>query len=384
MKLLVDGVFFQLAQSGIARVWASLIPLLVGRDGLEIAVLDRGGLPELPGVQKLAFPSYNAKSTAADSFMIDRIGGEVGADVFMSTYYTTPITLPSVLMVHDMIPEVLGFDLSARMWREKEIAIAHARRFLCISRSTAKDLARFYPEIPADRMSIAHPGVDADVFRPRPAAEIEAFRRRYVLHRPYYVVVGAREQHLGYKNVRLLFEALRAGRDASVDVLCVGGEPAIQPAFLAGLPAGIDVRQVYLSDDELACAYGGAEALVFPSRYEGFGLPVAEAMSTGCPVVCSPGGSLAEVAGSAAEIVDPDDVWGMVRALAAVRTPEVRSRLIAAGLSRAEVFRWPPMADALHAAVTATAAERGGEVLERFSREWARLREIQMAVDTSY
>ncbi|MBS7538031.1 glycosyltransferase [Ancylobacter lacus] len=380
MKLLVDGMLFQAGQNGITRLWARLLPRLAQRDGLEIAVLDRGGLPDIPGVERLAFPSYAARSTAADSFLIDRIGQEVGAEVFLSTATTTPVTLPSVLLVPDMIPEVLGFDLSARQWREKAIAIAHARRFLCLSRSTAGELRRFYPEIPADRVAIAHPGVDAGVFRPRPAAEIAAFRGRHRLPRPYYVVMGDGAPQPGNG---LVFEALRASRDASADVLWVGGEPGLPAAAMEGLPAGVEVRQAFLTDEELARAYGGAEALVVPSRGDGFGIAVAEAMSAGCPVVCSKGGATVEVAGGATGIVDPDDVPGMVRALAAVRTPETRSRLVAAGLSRAANLPGVPVAEALHAAASAAAAERGSAVLERFSREWARLRAIQMAVDTS-
>jgi glycosyltransferase involved in cell wall biosynthesis len=100
------------------------------------------------------------------------------------------------------------------------------------------------------------------------------------------------------------------------------------------------VKSFHLSDDELAAAYSGAIALLHPSTYEGFGLPVLEALACGCPVITTANGSLAEVAGEAALFVRPDDVEGMAAALREVRRPEVRERLMRAGLEQAKKFSW--------------------------------------------
>ena len=119
---------------------------------------------------------------------------DFGADVFISTYYTTPVTIPSVMLVYDMIPELFGYDMSNRMWQEKEVAIAYARRFACISENTQADFLRLHPEIPADRTAVALCGVDTRVFYPRPPVEVEKFRREHNLDRRYYLFVGSREQ----------------------------------------------------------------------------------------------------------------------------------------------------------------------------------------------
>ena len=101
---------------------------------------------------------------------------------------------------------------------------------------------------------------------------------------------------------------------------------------------------LHLSDEELRIAYAGAIALVYPSKYEGFGLPVLEAIACGCPVITCPNSSIPEVAGNAAIYVDDSDVNGMADALCEVQKPSVRQALITAGLEQAKKFSWSKMA----------------------------------------
>ena len=116
------------------------------------------------------------------------------------------------------------------------------------------------------------------------------------------------------------------------------------------------VHHEHLSDADLRLAYGCAQALVYPSFYEGFGLPVAEAMACGCPVICSGTSSLREVAGDAAVLIDPRDPATLVNALDAFTHPKVRSRYIAQGLTRAAQFTWDKPAAELEALVLRTIA----------------------------
>jgi glycosyltransferase involved in cell wall biosynthesis len=383
MKILVDGVFFQLAQSGIARVWSTILPRLTQFQNVEIYLLNRGGCPSIPSIKYIDFPSYTATSTAADSFLIDEIGAHFAVDVFTSTYYTSPISIPSVLMVYDMIPEILDFDLTARMWQEKEIAISFARRFACISANTKTDLLKFYPEIANNLATVTYCGVDRTVFHWRSADETADFRRRYNLVKPYYMLVGSREQHKGYKNADLFFRAAKERTDFEFDILCVGGEPEISSAQLRGLPSRIAVRRLDLTDEELAQAYSGALALVFPSLYEGFGMPVIEAMACGCPVISTKYGSLGEVASDAAELITGHDVNEMVAALQRVRRAERRAEMIERGRARSTEFSWDVMAEVFHRLLKEAASERYEPQTQAFFAEWRKLRGIQAAVDTS-
>lgn len=380
-RLLVDGVFFQMTNTGIARVWASVLSIL-GRDQrFEIHLLDRGNAPSIPGVRNIPFPAYQFQYCPADSELIQQICDHYRIDLFTSTYYTSPMRTPMVLLVYDMIPELFGFDMSLRGWTEKATAISYAQDYLCISHNTRKDLLMLYPEIPEERVAVAHCGVDEDVFHERSEHEVAAFRERYGLDRPYFLFVGSRVQHNGYKNSSLFFEALSQLDDPGFDVFCAGGEPEIEPSILDSLPRGVRCQRAHLTDDELATAYGGALALVYPSLYEGFGMPVIEAMASGCPVITTHHGSLAEAAGNAAVLVSGTSATEMAEALLRIQDAGMRARLRARGLAHARRFRWQDIADRLAACLMDLQHRADAGAYEEFFEEWQRIRTMQAAVD---
>jgi hypothetical protein len=117
------------------------------------------------------------------------------------------------------------------------------------------------------------------------------------------------------------------------------------------LTSGCVVHPLQLSDEELSIAYSGATALVYPSIYEGFGMPVAEAMACGCPVITCYNSSLPEVAGEAAIYVNETDVNGMIDALCEVQKANVRRRMIETGLQQVQKFSWSNMADTVSSAL---------------------------------
>ena len=358
--VVIDGVFFSQAASGIARVWASLLAEW-GRDGFgrHVVLLDRGGCPRFPGVRTRTVPPYDPATAEADRARLQAVCDEERAGVFASTYFTTPLTTPSVLLVHDLIPERFGRDGEEPVWREKERAIRQAARLVCVSRATARDLHHFYPDLPAERTSVALCGVSPH-FRPTHPAEVERFRRRYGVPRPYYLLVGTRTGWHGYKNAGLFFRAFRNLPDRrAFDVVCVGGARELEPAFRP-LVEGVTVHRLALPDPDLKAAYAGAVALVYPSKWEGFGLPVVEAMAVGCPVVTGRNGSLPEVAGDAARFVDVENPADLATALTEVRQPAVRHALQHAGWRRAGRFSWPAMARDVQAALLAAARSPGG------------------------
>jgi glycosyltransferase involved in cell wall biosynthesis len=387
MKLVVDGVFFQLTRGafGISRIWSSLLPRLAARQDIEITLLDRGHSPSFDNIQTIEFPSYTIlANTAADSFLLDKACRELGADVFASTYYTTPVTVPSVLMVYDMIPEVLGFDLQRRDWQEKQIAISHASCYACISETTRSDLMRFYPTIGRDRATVAHCGVEQKIFRPRDRTQVEDFKRKFAIARPYYLLVGSREQFQGYKNGSLVFKALEEGGGPAADIVCVGGESEINRDDLARLPMDVSARRIELSDEELACAYSGADALIYPSFYEGFGVPVIEAMACGCPVITTAHGALGEIAGEASLVITGRDVDELRHAMKLVHEPGYREALVTKGLQRAPLYNWDLAARRLYDLLCNAVNERDSPTTQSFLIEWKRLRAIQAEVDAAY
>lgn len=191
LTIIIDGVFFQMYRTGIARVWQSLLEVWAKNGFAEnIIVLDRiGTTPKVAGVRYRTIPAYDYNNTDIDRAMLQQVCEEEGADIFISTYYTTPLSTPSVFMAYDMIPEILGGNLDEPMWREKHRGIAHASAYISISESTANDLVKYFPDINSE-ITVAHCGISSS-FYPAPVEEIIQFKSKYGINKPYFLLVGA-------------------------------------------------------------------------------------------------------------------------------------------------------------------------------------------------
>ncbi|GCL34209.1 glycosyl transferase group 1 [Planktothrix agardhii CCAP 1459/11A] len=347
-KILIDGVFFQLYNTGIARVWRSLLEEWENTSfGSHIVILDRDGTaPQIPGLWYRTIPAYDYNHTDTDSQMLQQVCDQENADLFISTYYTTPISTPSVFMAYDMIPEILGANFNEPMWREKHRGILHASAYIAISENTATDLVKYFPEI-GSSVTVAHCGISS-YFYPAPPGEIIQFKTKYGINKPYFLLVGAGSD---YKNAVLFFQGFaQLQSKTGFDVVCTGTGYLLGTEFRE-LAAGSIVHSLYLSDEELRAAYSGATALVYPSKYEGFGMPVAEALACGCPVITCPNSSIPEVAGEAAIYIKDDDIDAMTDALCEVQKLKIRNSLIAKGLEQAKQFSWSKMADTISSAL---------------------------------
>jgi glycosyltransferase involved in cell wall biosynthesis len=349
MIIVIDGVFFQLYRTGIARVWRSLLQEWA-EDSFSkyIVVLDRAGTaPKIPGIKYRTVSPYDYDTTEADREMLQQVCDEEGADLFISTYYTTPFSTPSVFMAYDMIPEVLGANFDEPMWQEKHRGIHHASAYISISQNTAFDLVKFFPQIPSNLVTVAHCGV-ANNFSPASLEEVNCFKTKYGISKPYFLLVGAGS---GYKNANLFFQAFaKLYSRQGFEIVCTGSGILLSPEFRA-FTWGSTVHMLQLSDEELRLAYSGATALVYPSKYEGFGMPVLEAIASACPVITCPNSSIPEVAGAAALYVNDEDVDGLADALCEVQKPKVRDSLISAGLEQAKNFSWSKMAKIVSSAL---------------------------------
>jgi len=346
-RIALDGTFFRFA-SGISRLWRQLLMEWSANGfGEFLVVLDRNHTaPRLPGLTYVDIPPEGWAGREADRGMLQQVCDAHGITAFMSTYYTLPLATPSLLMAYDMIPEVLGFDRDDPQWDHKREAIRCASHFMAISDSTADDLVRFFPQVARAEIRRTHCGTD---FRTPAPAQVADFKARHGIDRPYFMLSGDRS---GYKNGILAFKAFALLGDRRKDfaLVCTHSMPITDPELLALLGEG-KVLPLILSDEDLQCAYAGAQALIYPSRYEGFGLPVLEAMACSCPVVTCRNSSIPEVAGDAALFVDPDDPAALHAALLSLEDPELRAGLIRKGLRQAEGFTWRRMAEEVEAAI---------------------------------
>ncbi len=352
-KIVVDGIIFQLQKNqplGISRVWTSLLTEL-GKKENNILLLDRGNTaPNIAGIEKFSVsPFYGYELMPAEVCHLDDICSENCADLFISTYYTYTENTPSLLMLHDFIPEI--YKWKGMEWTAKSDAIKKAFAYLSVSKSTANDLRKFYPASSSKKVEIIYNAV-SDEFSPKSEKQLLQFKKKYNIERPYFVISGSRTLYKNVVQFAAAFAQLKS-KD-KYEILFTGGNPELEPD-LKKLLGETKYQIVYLSVEELSTAYSGALALVYPSKYEGFGLPVIEAMKSGCPVITCKNSSLKEVAGGAALYVKEDDIQSMKNALINVEKPSVRQKFVDAGLENARRFTWSSSSDKLYEVMNAIA-----------------------------
>jgi len=314
----IDVAPLVLDNAGTARFVRGLVQELHGRQGLELHELSWGG-PGRPTAALRDVLWYPALLPMRAR----------GLDVLHCTTFRAPLRsrVPLVVTVHDLaavrFPEL--FTAWTRLYARTLLGtvLRAATRVLAVSEFTKRDVVEL-AGVPAERVDVAYNAADTSVFTPEgPAAEGE-----------YVLAVGTLEPR---KNLpRLIDATARLGLELRVAGARGWGGVEIGGAHVRwlGRPA----------DEELAALLRGALCLAYPSLWEGFGIPVLEAMLCGTPVVTSRGSAMEEVAGGAAELVEPEDVEsiaaGIERALAR------RDELRAAGLQRARRFGWAATADA--------------------------------------
>ena len=271
-------------------------------------------------------------------------------ETYFSKIRSAPQKTPVVLTVFDMIGE-LGGGLEGRSLSAQELAImrqsdkyaavARADHVICISEHTRKDLISLFG-ISEKKVSVAYLGCDG-----LPLGQIAEVGSQNQ-SKPFLLYVGLRG---GYKNFTGLLHAIASSTrlKQSFDLIAFGGGALtmMEQEQIKALGFNPDqIRQFGGDDHVLAALYQKATVLVYPSTYEGFGLPPIEAMSQGCPVVCSNTSSIPEVVGEAGEYFDPTQPESMAQAIESVVYSQERTHeLIAKGLERAKYFTWDRCAE---------------------------------------
>ncbi len=299
------------------------------------------------GVQmRLRFRGYGRVCQAANSMLSPLLTRAYSPSLIHRTYYSPPTRrsrVPVILTVFDMIHELFpdNFTATDSVIRNKPSCVSAADHIICISESTANDLVRLF-RVPRAKISVIYLGYSEVFARPAPVGEMPPHSRPYILY------VGHRH---GYKNFGTALRAYAASARLSkeFDLVTFGGPAysAEEQTMMDSLPLrrGSVIRLVG-SDADLARAYRHARAFVYPSQYEGFGIPPLEAMSCGCVVACSNASSIPEVVGHAALSFDPNDVDAARQALEESCFSEgTRARLLARGAARVREFTWDRCAD---------------------------------------
>jgi glycosyltransferase involved in cell wall biosynthesis len=296
----------------------------------------------------------------------DRLLPEV--DLFHATeHLLLPLrAIPTVLTVHDLIFRHLPEHHKAlNRWYLNWTMPLYCRRadhIIAISDCTRRDLITAY-DVPADKITVVHEAA-APRFRRQSPETVEAVRERYGLPERYLLFVGTIEPRKNLTRLLMAFE--RAYAEGLSDALViVGGQGWLCDDFFARWEQSPAYDAVlfpgYVPDADLPAIYAGAQALAFPSLYEGFGLPVLEAMACGTPVACSDVSSLPEVAGEAALYFDPYDAEAIFDSLRRLlSSDDLRHHLRHRGLERAAGFSWQQVAVETKAVYEAVLGGMGG------------------------
>jgi len=255
----------------------------------------------------------------------------------------------TVLVLHDAaaLRHPAWYSGAYAAWQRRLLPVlaTHARRIVTVSEFSRRELADLLGADPA-RVSVVPGGVDE---RFSPGADPAGARRALGLERPYVLCVAS---HTARKNLAALVPAARALAAEGVEVTVAGGH---RPQFAA--EHGLNALRLLGHVDEalLPGLYAGAEAFALPSLYEGFGLPVLEAMASGTPVLTTTAGALPETCGGAARLVEDPAVFATELPVLLADAAE-RERLRAAGLARAAEFSWDRTAREIDALLVAEAA----------------------------
>lgn len=316
----LDGIIYSLQQTGgISGYFDSLIEEIDSR-GLPRHVLGyRDGIPF-------------ADTTLKTPRMLERyrdVSVPQTTRAFMSSYYRLPRNpqqVPSIVTVHDFVYEAVlsGPKVALHKW-QKHRAIREASDIICISEATRQDMLTYFG-MPKGKVHVIHNGV-SEAFRPLTEPGD---------HDGYVLFVGKRGR---YKNFALLVEAM-ADLDG-FDLVCVGGEPwsdAEKAATQEAIKGQLVIRNG-VSTEDLVGLFDRATALVYPSTYEGFGIPILEAMRAGCPAISIDCKAVREAGGNALLVAETNAAGEIANYVREMNGPQ-RMAVVSAGLAHAANFSW--------------------------------------------
>ncbi len=292
-------------------------------------------------------PVYSVRELATLSWSLLR--QEV--DLYHSTHYVLPLGIPCkvVTTIHDIIhvlyPEFLP-NRVARYYAHAMMrrALNRSDAIITVSDNTKRDLGRHF-RVNNDKIQVVHNGIDESFLPVLDEADLRRWLHDFELDETYLLFVGNPKPHKNLDNVIKAYARALEKADFPHPLVCVGDRDGVsfkirQRARQLGIESRLRLLG-HVAQEALPAIYQGATVFLYPTLYEGFGLPVVEAMASGVPVITSNTSALKEIGAGYADLVNPLDVEGMARAIIQCLTDEDhRASLRKLGLRRAHDFRW--------------------------------------------
>ena len=350
MKVAFDSQIFTMQEyGGVSRYICSLANSLSHHTDVEPKIFAplhiNSYLPDISSELKLEHRVHKIPKTGRFVSCLSRtlarpLMSRFHPSIVHETYYASQAYAPRsahrVVTVYDMIHELFAseFPSNDETSKLKRIATHRANHVICISESTRKDLIDIF-NLPSDKVSVVYLGFDRLTLT-SPVIEYKGIK-------PYLLYVGQRR---GYKNYDGFLHAYASSSFLrnQFDIVCFGGGAFTNDELKLFATLSLSenkISQTSGSDSRLASFYSNAALFVYPSFYEGFGIPPLEAMSLGCPVACSNNSSIPEVVGNASEYFNATDIESMRVAMEYIlNSNSRREELIALGKLRCAEFSW--------------------------------------------
>jgi glycosyltransferase involved in cell wall biosynthesis len=301
-------------------------------------------LPECSNVRRIAVAAK--KYSVAEQVELARRCREDRLDVLHCPFYIVPLfaSCPVVVTLHDLIPFLFPIYSKAKQMVVRagyRLAVRKTAHIIADSDNTARDIQTIL-HVSSNKISTVHLAA-GEVYQPKAEpGELELLQQKYGISQPYVLLASARNWRT--KNLETALRVLKAVRERGVNfsIVVYGSPEGTEACNLDGSILSLEMKCTgYIAAEELAMLYRNARVFLFPSLYEGFGLPMLEAMACGCPVVASNAGALAEVAEGGAQVFASHDVRGMSDAVCDLLSDAApREHWREAGLRRSTDFSW--------------------------------------------